>query len=235
MSTSTKQLQRGIIVKELIVWLIHLPTGSVAILAALAALYYPKGSAKHKKAGRIFMIAMVIMLVSGGIAGALKGSLEDVFLAALVLYSVFTAWLAVRDRQPVIKNLECLALVYIVIFGLAALSINPQWEMVREPGVYTFDAIMALMFAAGDMRNIKLKGMNQTYRLARHIWRISFSLVWAALAFSDKIIKMLDSTIEQMPHMVVIPASLVLGIMSYWLFRVYKGRVIQLSWGQERS
>ena len=215
--------------KELIVWLIHFPTGTVAILAAFAAFYYPKGSSKHKKAGQVFMIAMLIMLISGGIAGAVKGSSDDVFLAALVLYTVFTAWLAVRYRSPVIGKLEYIALAYIVIFGLAALSINPEWDKVREPGVYTFNAIMALIFAVGDVRNILLKGMKRTHRLARHIWRISFSLVWAALAFSDKIIKMLDSTIDQMPHVVVIPATLVLCIMFYWLYRIYKGRAILLS------
>ena len=107
--------------------------------------------------------------------------------------------------------------------------------MVREPAVYSFDAILALMFAAGDILNMQLKDMHRTYRLARHIWRISFSLVWAALAFSDKIIKMLDSTIEQMPHVVVIPATLVLAIMFYWLFRIYKGRVLLFTRGQVRS
>ena len=215
--------------KELIVWFVHFPTGTVALLAAIAAFYYPKGSSKHKKAGQVFIIAMLIMLISGGIAGALKESPEDVFLAALVFYTVFTAWLTVRHRQAVIGVLEYLALAYIIIFGLAALSINPEWDKVSEPRVYTFDAILALLFAVGDIRNILLKGMNPTYRLARHIWRISFSLVWAALAFGDKIIKMLDSTIDQMPYVVVIPATLVLCIMLYWLYRVYKGRAILLS------
>lgn len=214
--------------KELVVWLIHFPTGTVAIFAAIAAFYYPKGSPKHRKAGQVFTIAMLVMLVSGGVAGALKGSLENVFLAALVSYSVFTAWLTVRRRQPVIGILEYLALVYIVIFGVAALSINPEWDKVQNSGVFVFDALMAFMFAAGDIRNILLGGMKRTHRLARHIWRISFSLVWAALAFSDKIIKMLDSTIEQMPYVAVIPGSLVLCIMFYWLLRVYKGRAILL-------
>ena len=214
--------------KEVVVWLIHFPAGTAAILAAFAAFYYPKGSSKHKKAGRVFTIAMLVMLISGGIAGALKGSVEDVFLAALVFYTVFTAWLTVRRHRPVIGILEYLALVYIVIFGLAALSIDPEWDQVSEPGVFTFDAIMALVFAVGDIRNIQLKGTRRTYQLARHIWRISFSLVWAALAFGDKIVKMLDSTIEQMPYVVAVPALLVLGVMFYWLFRVYKGRVVLL-------
>jgi hypothetical protein len=215
--------------KELVVWSIHFPTGVVAILAAIAAFYYPKGSSKHKKVGQVFTVTMFIMLISGGIAGALKGSPEDVFLAALVFYTVFTAWLTVRHRQPVIGILEYLALAYIVIFGLAALSIDPEWDKVREPGVYTFDATMALIFAIGDIRNILLNGMSKAHRLARHIWRITFSIVWAALAFSDKIVKMLDSTIDQMPYMVAIPVFLVMCIMFYWLFRIYKGREPLLS------
>jgi hypothetical protein len=193
-------------------------------LAAIAAFYYPKGSSKHKKAGEVFTITMLIMLISGGIAGALKGSAENVFLAALVSYTVFTAWLTVRHRRPVIGILEYLALAYIVIFGLAALSINPEWDKVREPGVLRFDAILALIFAVGDIRNILLKGLQQAHRLARHIWRIAFSLVWAALAFGDKIIKMLGSTIDQMPYVVGIPVILVLCVMFYWLFRIYAGR-----------
>ncbi len=215
--------------KDLVVWLIHFPTGSVALFAAIAAFYFPKGSAKHKKAGRVFTIAMLIMLISGGIAGALKGSPEDVFLAALVIYTVFTAWLAVHHRQPEIGLLEYLALAYIVIFGLAALSIDPEWDAVTEPGVFIFNAILALIFAVGDVRNILCKDMKQSHRLARHIWRISFSVLWAALAFVDKIIKMLDSNIEQMPYLAALPAILVLCILVYWLLRIYKGRAVLLT------
>ena len=211
--------------KELVVWLVHFPTGSLAILAAIAAFYYPKGSLQHKKAGRLFTVTMLIMLISGGIAGALKGSAENVFLAALVSYTVFTAWLTIRHHQPVIGILEYLALTYIIIFGLAALFANSEWEMVREPGVLTFNAIMAFIFIVGDIRNILLKGMNQTHQLARHVWRISFSLIWAALSFSDKIIKILDSTIDQMPFVAALPACLIVCIMFYWLVRIYNKRI----------
>ena len=212
----------------MVVWFIHSPAGAIAILAAAAAFYYPKGSQNHKKTGRIFAISMFIMLISGGISGVLKGSADDVFLAALVLYSIFTAWLATRRRRPINRILEYFALLYIIILGLSALAINPEWEKVKEPGVFTFYVVIALLFAAGDIWNILCQEMKQSHRLARHIWRISFSLVWSALAFSDKIIKMLDSTIEQQPYIAAIPALLVLCIMVYWLFRVYRGRAIIL-------
>ena len=140
--------------KELIIWLIHFPAGTVAILAAVAAFSYPKGSQLHKRAGRVFTIAMFIMLISGGLAGALKGSVENMLLAALVLYTVFTAWLAVQHRQSAIRVLEYFALAYIVIFALVALLIDPEWGMVSEPGVLTFNVILAVLFALGDVRHI---------------------------------------------------------------------------------
>ena len=61
-------------------------------------------------AGQVFTIAMLIMLISGGVAGVIMGSSENVFLAALVFYTVFTAWLTVHRHQGVIDNLEYLAL-----------------------------------------------------------------------------------------------------------------------------
>jgi hypothetical protein len=76
----------------------------------------PKGSLKYKKAGQVLTIAMLIMLISEGIAGALKGSAENVFLAALVSYTVSTGWLTVHHRQPAIGIMEYLALAYIVVF-----------------------------------------------------------------------------------------------------------------------
>ena len=208
--------------KDLVVWLVHLPTGTIALLAAIAAFYYPKGAPEHKKAGWVFTITMIVMLISGGIAGALKKSPEDVFLAALVFYTVFTGWLAAHPRQPVVAVLEYLGLVYIVVFGLTALAMTLGWEKARETGVYTFDAMLALMFVVGDIHNILSKGAKRTHRLARHVWRMSFSLIWAALAFGDKIIKMLDSTIDRMPYVAALPAGLVLCVMFYWLFRIYK-------------
>jgi len=132
--------------KEAVVWLIHLPAGSIAIAAAIAALCYSKGSQKHRRAGMVFMIAMIIMLFSGGIAGVLKGSPEDVFLAALVFYSVSTAWLAARSHHPSTRNLEYISLIYIVFLGFSALSIDPEWDRLKEPGLLKFFAAMALIF-----------------------------------------------------------------------------------------
>jgi hypothetical protein len=61
-------------------------------------------------------------------------------------------------------------------------------------------------------------------RIARHIWRLSFSLVWGLLAVTDKIIELQGRTIETMgdelPINVAVPTLLVLLLMVYWIARV---------------
>ncbi|MDH5732089.1 MAG: hypothetical protein OEZ58_24150, partial [Gammaproteobacteria bacterium] len=63
-------------------------------------------------------------------------------------------------------------------------------------------------------------GLHEYKRLSRHIWRFSFSLIWAALAFGDKIIKILHSTIEEMLWVLLTPGIAVLLVALYWLIRI---------------
>jgi len=65
--------------KERVVWLRHTPAGTVALLSAIAAFVYSKGSLKHRRFGNYFTISFFIMLVTGGISGYLKESPDDVF------------------------------------------------------------------------------------------------------------------------------------------------------------
>lgn len=208
--------------QDLVVWLIHTPAGVVALLSAIAAFVYPKGSSIHRRVGKYFTISMLIMLVSGGVAGYLKESPDDVFLSLVVFYAVFTAWLTVFHKKGDTGLYEYVALAWIVVLGIVAFNIDPA--KVRAPDIYPFWVGLAAFFAIGDIRNLYQRGLSGSQRIARHVWRMSFSLIWAALAFGDKIIKMLDSTIEQMPYVVAAPALLVLVLMLYWLHRVIFSR-----------
>ena len=205
--------------KAYVVWLIHFPTGTVALLTAITAFYYAKGSSRHIRSGRIFTVSMLIMLFSGGIAGWLKRSPDDVLMATLVMYTVFTAWLTVHRRRGETGAMEYLALSYLLLWIVVTLSIDPTWQRVNDPNFYIIMPVFAALFAGGDMYNL-LRGLGARQRLARHIWRISFSLIWAAMAFGDKIIKMMHSSIEEMPYVLFGPGLFVICLMLYWLHRI---------------
>jgi hypothetical protein len=63
-------------------------------------------------------------------------------------------------------------------------------------------------------------GLPGSQRIIRHVWRIGFSLIWAALAFADKVIKLQDSTIEEMPFVAIVPTIAILLTVVFWVVKI---------------
>ena len=211
--------------KDIIVWAIHAPAGTLALVTAVVAMSAGKGSALHRKAGSCFTLSMMIMLVSGIAAAYLKGSTDDMMLGAIVMYTVFTARLAARHKKNETGLMEVIALIWILGFAITSFSISAGWREVMAPDVYLVWGGFAVLCALGDMRNLFHSGLAGVQRVVRHVWRIGFSLVWAALAFTDKIVKMLGANIKSMPQdqlllIVALPTLLILVIILYWIANI---------------
>ena len=141
------------------------------------------------------------------------------------MYTVFTAWLTMHHKNNETDFLEHVALVWIVVFAIAALFISAGWRGVHAPNVYLFWAGFAVLCAIGDVRNLYRSGLSGTQRVVRHVWRIGFSLIWAALAFTDKIVKMLGSNVKELPveqviYIVALPTMLILITILYWITNI---------------
>lgn len=208
--------------KDIIVWAIHAPAGTLALVTAVAAMFAGKGSALHRKAGACFTLAMMIMLASGIVAACLKESTDDMMLGAVVMYTVFTAWLTARHRKTETGVLEAIALVWILGFAATAFVIAAGWREVGAPAAYLVWGGFAVLCALGDIRNLYHSGLAGIERIVRHVWRIGFSLVWAALAFTDKIVKMTGADIKSMPQdqllfVVAVPTLLIVATIVYWI------------------
>ena len=165
------------------------------------------------------------MLLSGIAAAYLKDSIDDMMLGALVMYTVFTAWLAVHHNNNQTDHLEVMALMWIIAFTIIAFSISLGWREVEVPGAYLIWGGLAIVCALGDMRNLYLSGLSGSQRIIRHVWRIGFSQVWAALAFTDKIMKMLGANLksmqeEQLMLIVAVPTMIILITIVYWITRI---------------
>ncbi len=211
--------------KDIIVWAIHAPAGTVVLVTAVFAMFVKKGSARHRKAGSWFTVSMMVMLVSGIAAAYLKNSLDDMMLGALVMYTVFTAWLAAHHKQNEPGLMEVIALIWVTGFAITAFSISMGWREVEAPFAYLMWGGLAILFALGDIRNLYHSGLSGIQRIIRHVWRIGFSLVWAALAFTDKIVKMMGANLksmqeEQLLLIVAIPTMLILITILYWIIKI---------------
>lgn len=211
--------------KDIVVWAIHAPAGTVVLVSAVVAMFVAKGGATHRKAGSCFTASMMIMLVSGIAAAYLKESIDDMMLGALVMYTVITAWLTVHHKKNETGLPEVVALIWIVGFAITAFSISLGWREVEAPIVYLVWGGLAILCALGDIRNLYQSGFSGTQRIIRHVWRIGFSLVWAALALTDKIVKMLGANVKGMPGeqlllIVAIPTMLILITTLYWIVKI---------------
>ena len=212
--------------KEIIVWAIHTPAGTIGIVASIVILFTRKGTPIHRKMGRWFTGSMLIMLCSGFLAALLKDSTGDMFLSAVIAYTVFTAWLTTFHRHGEAGVLEYAALTWIVALCAAAIVLNTQWILETGiPNLYPFWAVFAAICALGDIRNIRKGGLTGTQRIIRHVWRVGFSLLWAALALTDKIMKAQGSDVKELPqgevlYIIVIPIAVILIVVVCWLLDI---------------
>ena len=211
--------------KDIIVWTIHAPAGTLVFATAAYAMFVKKGTAAHRKAGSYFTIFMMIMLVSGIAAAYLKNSIGDMMLGAVVMYTVFTAWLAAHHKKNEVGLLEATALIWIVGLAITAFALSMGWREEDAPSSYLMWGGLAILFALGDIRNLYHAGLSGTQRIMRHVWRIGFSLLWAALAFTDKIVKMMGANLksmqeEQLLFIVAIPTMFILITTLYWITQI---------------
>lgn len=211
--------------KDIIVWAIHTPAGTIGLVTAALAMFAKKGGALHRKAGSYFTVSMMVMLISGIAAAYLKNSIGDMMLGAIVMYTVFTAWLTVHHKKNETGLLEVTALIWVVGFAIAAFAISMGWREEEAPFAYLNWGGLAIFFALGDIRNLYHLGLSGTQRIIRHVLRIGFSLVWAALAFTDKIVKMMGANVknmqgEQLLLIVGIPTMLILISILYWIIKI---------------
>ena len=211
--------------KDIIVWVIHAPAGTVGLVAATVALLASKGGGVHRKAGTYFTISMLIMLISGFIAAIFKESTDDMFLSAVVIYTVFTAWLTVHHKKNETGILEYVALGWIVAVAIAVLLTTTIWREIETSNSYFYLLSFAIFCAMGDVRNLHQAGLSGIQRVIRHVWRVGFSLLWAVLALTDKIVKILGSDVKELPkeqliYIIAFPAILILMIIVYWIMYI---------------
>src|SRR5437763_16085893 len=92
--------------------LLHICGGTAGLFSGAAAMSFRKGSRRHRIAGNIFVISMLIM-ASGAVY------LGNVFGGALTCSPVTTAWLTARRRDRQTRLFDWGALLVALVIGAA--------------------------------------------------------------------------------------------------------------------
>lgn len=201
----------------------HIAAGSVAIIAGYIALFAAKGAHLHRRSGMYFVIAMLVMGLSGAVIAAFRGISTSVTGGVTAAYFVVTALTAVRKTSTWSRTAD----VGLLAVALALSSIDFAWGVRAiahpERGVPTFMffvlASVLLLAAVGDVRALLARELPRTTRLARHLWRMCFALWMAAGSFFLGQAKVIPKPIRIFP-LLAIPPLFVLVAMLHWLWRV---------------
>ena len=94
---------------------IHIAAGLLALIAGALAMLARKGGGLHRRAGLVFVAAMLGMSASGAVLALLKPEWLSLSAGLLTFYLVATGWLAVlrpvAQSRRLLQALMCLALL----------------------------------------------------------------------------------------------------------------------------
>ena len=205
---------------------IHIVAGSIAIIAGFVAVFVVKGARVHRKSGIIFVYAMVILSLTGAVIAVVKSQPTSVVGGLLAFYLVTTGWLTVRRRDKEIDLTNGAALLLAIAVGLFSISLGLEASESAKGAINGVPAAMLFLFGAvamlasvGDLRVMLGRRLDRMQRIARHLWRMCFSLFIAAGSFFLGQAKVIPKPIRIFP-MLAIPALLPLVLLIYWLVRV---------------
>ena len=206
----------------------HITAGSFGLVAGATALLARKGAWLHRTAGNAFFISMLLMSVAGGVAAVLKPAAAafNVVIASITIYMIATSWVTVTRQERRSSAFEiggCLAALAIAV-GAAALGVAAMQSPKGVGGIPSFlffaFATVAALAAVADVSVIARGGISGTQRIARHLWRMSFAMFLATLAFfvgqGAKVFPQWIRDTKLLP----LPMLLVLALMVFWLVRV---------------
>ncbi len=205
---------------------IHIIAGSIAIVAGFIAIFALKGAKLHRKSGMIFVYSMLVLSLTGAVIAALKDQTASIIGGSLAFYMVITALLTVRPRNQRARWMEAAAFLIGATVGVLAFKTGfdalntPTGKMNGVPaGMMFFFGVVALLAALGDIRMMRAGGLQGAHRIARHLWRMCFSLFIASGSFFLGQAKVIPKPIRIFP-LLAIPALLPLVLLLYWLARV---------------
>lgn len=209
--------------------IVHLSGAIVGLIAGYFSMILRKGSSMHRIAGNVFVAGMLTMGLTGAyIATFIRPSEGNLLGGSLTVYLVSTAWVAGRRREHRVTAFDVIA--FLAIFALGVRGIgwgvqaanNPRHLLHSyPPGMfYTFGTI-SLLWAVADVRMFLRRGVSGARRIARHLWRMGFTLLFATVSLYPGNAKLFSPALRGNP-LLWTPHILLIASMIYYMVRTLR-------------
>ena len=202
---------------------VHILAGMLALAFGYFALFAKKGATVHRKAGMGFVIAMIVMSLSGAVIASVKPDRGSIIAGLLTFYFVVTGLMTVKP-VPHHKRVQAgmaIAGSALALFAIWAGSWLAQRGRPEAAPMFLFSA-MAIVGVIGDARLLRAGSIEGKARIKRHLWRLCFAMWVAAASFFWGPPNRVPELIR-IPALLPIPVLTPIAVMFYWLWRT-RGR-----------
>lgn len=204
----------------------HASAGAIGLIAGATALSARKGGRLHRRAGTLFVLAMMVLGTSGAWLGYAKGEIGNVVAGVLTLYFLATAWMAARRGDGETGLFEICACLLAAVgaaigFAIAIASVRDGTAFMGDIPGFGFATVVAICGLL-DLSVILRGGVTGPARIARHLWRMHLGMFIAVGSFFPGQLQFFPEFIRQIRPIILlfIPPFLVVGLMIFWLVRI---------------
>jgi uncharacterized membrane protein len=210
----------------------HIGGGAIGIMTGAVAILSRKGASVHRAAGTIFFAAMfACYLVGAGVAPFLdEGQRVNTVAGVMALYLLIGGWMTVRTAETRASLWHGFSLI--VALSIAAAggwfmhlgAQSPTGTIDGSPPQAFGIFMIAGGFAALGEANILIRGhIAGAARIARHLWRMCFSLFIASGSFFLGQMQVMPPWLQNHPALCVL-ALAPLAALAFFIVRVRIGR-----------
>jgi uncharacterized membrane protein len=201
----------------------HFIAGLLALLAGFFALFSRKGGYLHRRSGRLFAGAMLMMLGTAAfMAFFVVDKRSNGVGALLTIYLVLTVTRRVDQVRGITRGLAAFAFLLgaLAVVGGVQATMDPTAMVDGGPSRGDFvTAAIAFATGASDLKMLARGSIAGAQRLIRHLWRMSFALFVATGSFFLGQAKVIPEPLRNFA-LLSIPVLAVPAALFYWLWRL---------------
>jgi uncharacterized membrane protein len=205
---------------DLILFL-HIAAGFTALGAAGVALGTAKGATSHRRAGTVYVLAMLTVTLTTFALVAMRSNLFLFVIGVFSFYLVFTGWRAARLRDGNPRLPDHLAGAAMALTGLGMLCLGAAGLFVAggaQPVILVIFGSLGLTLALSDWRDWRAGPVIGKARISRHLSRMlagTIATITAAMVVN----------LEFLPDLVAWlgPSALITPLIFWWNTRVLRG------------
>ncbi|OYX00170.1 MAG: hypothetical protein B7Z12_16660 [Caulobacter vibrioides] len=207
----------------------HIAGGAIGMITGVIALAVRKGQRVHRAAGSVFVLAMFTAYAIGaGVAPFLQTGQRPNFVAGVMaLYLLISGTMAARLRDKKAGAPEVIGLIVALSITAAGVTFmrmgaaSPTGTVDGSPPqAFLLFTIAGVFAAAGEAHALLRKQLSRTSRIARHLWRMCFSLFIASGSFFLGQQQVFPKALQD-SALLYAAALAPLAILLFWLGKVY--------------